>query len=120
MPKKRVFLLKDERYPGVVFGTLTVQDTGVHEKNSYEIDVKPVEGIMLPVVYAGMLNKYGTLHLKGAQAREWIEHRPTPPNRQNISELLDLMHEKKYDYWKVVQFQHCRCIRDYLYMEEVL
>lgn len=109
--------MRDQRYPQKPVATLTVTGEGTHKTNLYriEIDMAARPSLALRVLADHMRTNI----IEGKAAADWIASRATPAGRQNIDEVLKAVSLVEYDAWGIVLGHHCRCTRDYLYMEEV-
>ena len=110
----RSFVLRDKKHNGVKVGTLTY-DT---EDKTFGMTVErgiPVEDLPLSLE---ILVHRGEYEIGHEGSLRWVRSRITPPNRQNIQEILRTLNLSEYDEFGILEYTKAVSYNDDLYMEE--
>ena len=89
------------------------------EKKQYEIEVpKETESFEAPLIIADFIKK-GQRKIGREWSLRWVQERVTPPNRQNIGQILRVNHMTEYDEFKFLVKNEGRSCQDECYIVEV-
>ena len=86
------------------------------EKKEYEIEVpETVESKEAPLIIADFIKKNQRKIDKDWSLR-WVKQRVTPPERQNLGQILKANHMKEYDEFPLLVKNEGRCCQDECYI----
>lgn len=112
----RKYLIKEHRNGETVeYGTLYYGDKA--EKFSMHLNDLDLSKILSLFFYT--MGKRGIRNVPEEFVQLWIDERVTPPNRQNIDEILSSIGETHYTQIAILEAAHGRCTHDKVYLERI-
>lgn len=89
------------------------------EKKEYEIEVpETTRSQEAPLIIAAFIEK-GQRKIGKEWSLRWVQERVTPPDRQNIGQILRVNHMTEYDEFKFLVKNEGRSCQDECYIVEL-
>ncbi|MDE7210223.1 MAG: hypothetical protein K2O03_02110 [Lachnospiraceae bacterium] len=111
----RKFAIRSELYEGKDLAILYYDE----EKKEYEIEIpETTKSQEAPLIIAAFIEK-GQRKIGKEWSLRWVQERVTPPNRQNIGQILKANHMTEYDEFKFLVKNEGRSCQDECYIVEM-
>ena len=109
------FAIKNEYYNGKIVAYLYYDE----ENREYQIEIpETVKSYEAPMIISDFIQK-GQYKIGKDWSRRWVCQRVTPPERQNIGQILKANQMKEYDEFQFLIKNEGRSCQDECYIEKI-
>ena len=109
------FAIKNEYYKGKIIGYLYYDE----QNQTYEIEIpKNVKSFEAPFIISDFIKK-NQYKIGNDWSYRWVCQRVTPPERQNICQILKANQMTEYDEFKLLVKNEGRSCQDECYIEKI-